>query len=173
MGYLNTQLEKVASAVTDGMEKQALTIADIIRMSRNAVDKGKALHFGKRLMQRNKALANNEMPRLDKFSDAFNKLNDAAELELSFGKAGPNFNELRRLQRRIPHDRPDVVDALMQIGPSTDTSKGVIRDMLNSSYKNSQDAAKALLDWRHARITPAQLPEIVSNLRHSWDKSLI
>jgi hypothetical protein len=169
MGYLNYNLEKVASYV---MEKQALSVADLVRMGKDAVSKDKALHFIKRLNQRNRALANNEQLRVDKLQDAVNKLGDAATLELRYGKSGSSSNEIGRLRHRLIRDSSGIVDALMQIGPKTVTKKGPIRELLGVPCGKPQLATALLLDSQHVPITSNQLAKIVDNLKRSWGDEL-
>ena len=168
MGYLNNQLEKVASAVTVGMEKKALKIADLIRMGKDAVNRGKALHFSKRLAQRNRALANNKALRRARFNQAYANLNDAAELELTFGKVGPNKRELWRLDNRIPRTGSDTINELTKITPNT-----TIPSNMSAYYETPRDYARALLSRPHAQVSAEQLSKIVTNLRRGWGNALI
>lgn len=72
MGYLTQQLEKVASAVTDGMEKQALSIEALLHMGQKAAVRGpkSVSHFIKRLLQRNNAIDKVTPSRLKALDDA-------------------------------------------------------------------------------------------------------
>ena len=72
MGYLNNQLEKVASSITAGMEKQALSIGALLRMGQKAAVRGpkSVSNFAKRLSQRNNAIDKVTPSRLKALDDA-------------------------------------------------------------------------------------------------------
>lgn len=149
MGYLNYNLEKVASYV---MEKQALSVADLVRMGKNAVDKDKALHFAKRLMQRNRALANNDRLRTDKWLKLKHELQPALDLEHGYGVGGSSTKEYYRLLKRIPQ------------GPRR--AKEFIEEL--TSPKFSKANMKILDSDLNSRliqipITPEQLSTIAEN----------
>lgn len=56
MGYLNTQLEKVAYAIEGAMEKQALSLKDLLRMANVAKKSGKFKRFEELINKRNAAI---------------------------------------------------------------------------------------------------------------------
>ena len=159
MGYLNYNLEKVASAVEGGMEKKALRLGDLARMGSKAVTRGKALHFGKRLGQRNKALANksNIEARSNQFYDAKSKLGDAAYLEQGYGMIGPNSRALTRLQNRMIPKNSDAISELTLASPR------------NSSIKRVNE----LLSTRNTPIDSVQLSNVVRNLRRGWGSAAV
>lgn len=56
MGYLNTQLKKVASTIESEMEKQALSLKDLLRMANVAKKSGKFKRFEELINKRNAAI---------------------------------------------------------------------------------------------------------------------
>ena len=100
MGYLNYNLEKVASAVEEGMEKQALSLGKLVGMGVNAAHRGKLGHFAKRLAQRNQAMDKVKGAR----RIAFDKAIPESQLERAFlgVKNGPASLKARRLGHRVP-----------------------------------------------------------------------
>lgn len=57
MGYLNNQLEKVAYAIAGEMEKQALSLKDLLRMANVAKKSGKFKRFEELINKRNAAIS--------------------------------------------------------------------------------------------------------------------
>ena len=112
MGYLTQQLEKVASAVTDGMEKQALSIGALLRMGQKAAVRGpKAVsNFAKRLSQRNNAINKVTPSRLKALDDA-NLMEKRLHglLGSKRGKTGSYYrvgSDVSKAERRIPGGKP-------------------------------------------------------------------
>lgn len=89
MGDLNYNLEKVASAVKEGMEKKALNALQLARMVTTAASRGKLSHISKRLAQRAQATKNVAPARARAAQDAATK----ADI------AGSEFKALKEAER--------------------------------------------------------------------------
>jgi hypothetical protein len=154
MGYLNYNLEKIASAVEGEMEKQALKIGDLVRMGKSAVNSGRSVHFAKRLMQRNRALANpaNISKRTNQFFDAEKKLGDAAYLEKGYGTIGPARRELARLEGRMIPNHSTVIDSLTLASPD----KYGLRSLNN------------MLSTKNVPVSPVELSNVANQLSRNY-----
>jgi len=112
MGYLNNQLEKVASSITAGMEKQALSIGALLRMGQKAAMRGpkQVSSLAKRLAQRNNAIDKVTPSRLAALDDA--KLMEKRLHGLLGSKQGKTrsyykaSDDVLKAQRRIPGGKP-------------------------------------------------------------------
>ena len=112
MGYLNNQLEKVASSITAGMEKQALSISALLRMGQKAAVRGpkQVSNFAKRLVQRNKAIDKVTPSRLKALDDA--KVMEKRLRSLLGSKQGRTASyykvgiDTSKAGRRIPGGKP-------------------------------------------------------------------
>lgn len=91
---------KAASAPSEGMEKQALNIYQLLRYGTTMMNRGKGEAMTARLAARNRAI---DKVRVDR-TVAANNAKPMAELEQQFlGHArGPASREYARLQRRVP-----------------------------------------------------------------------
>lgn len=126
MGYLNNQLEKVASVIEGEMEKKALNMYQLMRGASSAASRGKLPHFMKRIAQRNDAIRKVAPAR----ARAAAKMADEAALENQIlGAKGPVGKEYARLQNRVPD-----LDAGV---PSTyHNSIGTRHDIIGIDYPN-------------------------------------
>lgn len=105
MGYLNHNLEKVASVIEGEMEKKALNMYQLMRGASSAASRGKLQHYIKRIAQRNNAIKKVAPKR----AEAAAKLADEAALENQIlGYKGPVGKEYARLQNRVPDLDPGV-----------------------------------------------------------------
>jgi hypothetical protein len=112
MGYLNNQLEKVASSIADSMEKKALSASALLRIGQKAAVQGpkQVSNLAKRLVQRNNAIDKVMPSRLAALDDA--KLMEQRLRKLLGSKQGHTDSYYRvgvdvsKAQRRIPGGKP-------------------------------------------------------------------
>lgn len=97
MGYLNTQLKKVASAAEAKMEKQALNAAALSRIIAGSAAKGGTAwaHTLRRLAQRNQAIKNTKDLR---FSQAI----EAGKVAEKFQHQPWSLQQMTRYSNRVP-----------------------------------------------------------------------
>ena len=112
MGYLNYNLEKVASAVEEGMEKQALNALQLARMYSKAKSLGKLNHFSKRLVQRAQAAKNVAAARAAAAQNAANKASIAASAPHSPSLAKTLREADRTARRTVGYTDKNVFNKL-------------------------------------------------------------
>lgn len=130
----------------EGMEKKALSLADLLRMSRNAANKGKLRRFSELLDKRNRAIGNVAQVRRDVAHDQWPWSYMEGNLLGHFD--GPEMKTRQRLVNRFVAANGDPADV-----------KRVI-DVRDKTWPSAYDRATAELDLSENVAGPWTLKDL-------------